>query len=178
MRGGNLFTFTGRRNCALSLVGRKLNQFYSKVLPLSNCEEEWLLLACNLSTCLSRSFALTQCCVLTWVTKIRMLATSNVHAGPSLNTLDPDQSSATYGPRARSGPPSKIIRPAVPLQIVVTVWPVKWYYISWICRPCNFLHCILIEKPHCAVNVQCTVRRILGFHYEVWKSGVSLIKIP
>ena len=176
MRGGNLFTITGRRNCALSLVGRKLNQFYSKVLPLSNCEEEWLLSACNLSTCLSRSFVLTQCCVLTWVTKIRMLAISNVHAGPSLLTLDPDQSSATYGPRAGSGLPSNIIRPAAPSQIVVTVWPAKWCYVLWICRPCNFLQCILIEKPHCAINVQCTVRRVLGFHYEVWKSGVNLIK--
>ena len=61
------------------------------------------------------SFVLTQCCVLTWVTKIRMLVISNVHAGPSLLTLDPDQSSATYGPWAGSGLPSKIIRPAAPL---------------------------------------------------------------
>jgi len=30
---------------------------------------------------------------------------------------------ATYGPRAGSGPPSKIIRSAAPLQIVVIVWP-------------------------------------------------------
>jgi len=32
------------------------------------------------------------------------------------------QGSATYGPKAGSGPPSKIIRPAAPLQLVVTVW--------------------------------------------------------
>jgi len=30
--------------------------------------------------------------------------------------------SATYGPRVGSGPPSKITRPAAPLQIVVIVW--------------------------------------------------------
>ena len=33
------------------------------------------------------------------------------------------QGSATYDPRPGSGLPSKIIRPAVPLQIVVIVWP-------------------------------------------------------
>jgi len=31
-------------NCALSLAGRKIYWFYPKVLPLSNYEEEWLLL--------------------------------------------------------------------------------------------------------------------------------------
>jgi len=34
-----------------------------------------------------------------------------------------DQGSTTYGSRAECGPPSKIIRPVSPLQIVVTVWP-------------------------------------------------------
>ena len=34
-----------------------------------------------------------------------------------------DQDSETYGPRAGCGLPSKIIRPADPLQIVVTPWP-------------------------------------------------------
>jgi len=37
---GYLFTITGRMNCALSLAGRKINQFYPKILPLSNNEEE------------------------------------------------------------------------------------------------------------------------------------------
>ena len=41
---GNLFTITGRTNCVLSLAGRKIYWFYPKVLPLSNYEEEWLLL--------------------------------------------------------------------------------------------------------------------------------------
>jgi len=31
--------------------------------------------------------------------------------------------SATYGLGTGSGPPSKIIRPAAPIQVVVTVWP-------------------------------------------------------
>jgi len=31
--------------------------------------------------------------------------------------------SANYGPRAGSRTPSKIIRPAAPLQIVITAWP-------------------------------------------------------
>jgi len=39
-RAGNLFTITGRVNCALSLVGRKSNYFCPKILPLSNYEEE------------------------------------------------------------------------------------------------------------------------------------------
>jgi len=33
------------------------------------------------------------------------------------------QGSATYGPRAGSGPPIKIIRPAAPLQIAVISSP-------------------------------------------------------
>jgi len=32
--------------------------------------------------CLPRSFVLTRCCVLSWVTKILMRAILNVHAGP------------------------------------------------------------------------------------------------
>jgi len=57
---GNLFTITGRVNCALSLAGRKINWFYPKILPLSNYGEEWLLLTCHQSTCLSWSFLLTR----------------------------------------------------------------------------------------------------------------------
>ena len=38
----NLFTITDRMNWPLSLSARKL--IFSKILPLSNCEEEWLLL--------------------------------------------------------------------------------------------------------------------------------------
>jgi len=37
---GNLFTITDRVNYALSLAGPKINQFYPKILPLSNNEEE------------------------------------------------------------------------------------------------------------------------------------------
>jgi len=37
--------------------------------------------------------------------------------------VDVKQGSATYGPRAGSGPPSKIILSSDPLQIVVTAWP-------------------------------------------------------
>jgi len=53
---GNLFIITGRMNCALTLAGRKINEFYPKILPLSNNEEECLLLTQCLSTCLSWSF--------------------------------------------------------------------------------------------------------------------------
>jgi len=42
---------------------------------------------------------------------------------PHCSEYDLDQGSATYGPRAGFGPPSKIIRPAAPLQSVVTLWP-------------------------------------------------------
>ena len=67
---GNLITIAGRMNCALSLAGRKiLNRFYPKISPLSNYEEEWLLLNFYLSTCLSCSFVLIRYCTLTWVTK-------------------------------------------------------------------------------------------------------------
>jgi len=38
-------------------------------------------------TCLSRSFGLTRCCTLAWVTKIMMRAISNVHAGRRSSTL-------------------------------------------------------------------------------------------
>ena len=68
-QGGNLITTPGRMNCALSLAGRKINRFYPKIPPLSNYEEEWLLLNYYLSTCLSCS-VLTRCCTMTWVTKV------------------------------------------------------------------------------------------------------------
>ena len=66
---GNLTTIAGRMNCALSLADCKINRFYPKIPPLSNYEEEWLLLNYYLGTCLSCSFVLTRCCTLTWVTK-------------------------------------------------------------------------------------------------------------
>ena len=55
-------------------------KFLRTPLNLSNHEEEWLILAYYLSTCLSRSFVLTRRCTLSWVTKILMWAISNVHA--------------------------------------------------------------------------------------------------
>jgi len=62
----NLFIITGRMKCALLLAGRKINRFYPKILPLSNYEEEWLLMTCDLSTCLLWSFVLTRFCTLTY----------------------------------------------------------------------------------------------------------------
>ena len=79
--GGNVFTVASRMNCALSLVVHKINQFYPKIFPLFNFEEEWLLVTDYISTCLPWSFVLTRCCALSWVTKILMRAISNVHAG-------------------------------------------------------------------------------------------------
>ena len=77
---GNLVTITSHINCALSMVGQKIYQFYLKILPLSKYEDEWLLLMYHLSTCLSWGFVLTQCCTRKCVTKILMLcAISNVH---------------------------------------------------------------------------------------------------
>jgi len=40
------------------------------------------------------------------------------------------------------GPPSTIIRPAAPLQILVIIWPTLWYYIWWVFPPWNILCCI------------------------------------
>jgi len=83
---GNLFTTTGRVNCVVSLEGPKINKCDPKIIPLSNYEEEWLLLAYYLSTCLSWSFVLTRCYTLTWVTNIMMRAISKVHAGHRFST--------------------------------------------------------------------------------------------
>jgi len=41
----------------------------------------------------------------------------------SLRILDSDLLCALYQGSATDGPPSKIIRPAAPLQIAVTQWP-------------------------------------------------------
>ena len=78
---GNLFTITGRMNCALSLEGRRINWFYLKILPFSDFEEQWLLFMYYLSACLSWSFVLTRSYTQTLVTKILMRAISNVHTG-------------------------------------------------------------------------------------------------
>ena len=40
----SVFDPTALKNCALSLAGRKINRFYLKIPPLSNYEEEWLIL--------------------------------------------------------------------------------------------------------------------------------------
>jgi len=66
------------------------NWFYPKILPFFNYEEDWLLLTCNLSTCLSWWFVSTRCCTLTWVTKILIRAVSTVHACRMLLTPDLD----------------------------------------------------------------------------------------
>jgi len=52
-------------------------------------------------------------------------------------------------------------------------------HILWICPPCKFLYCIHIRNYiwETALCCKCTVCHILGFHYELWKSGVDLIKI-
>ena len=76
---GNIFTITGLMSCALSLADRKIYGLFPKVLPLSDYEEEWLLLMYYLSACLLCSFVLTWSCTLTLVTKILMRAISNVH---------------------------------------------------------------------------------------------------
>ena len=49
-------------------------------------QRERLLLAYCICVCLSRSFVLTLCCVLIWVTKILMRAMLNVHAGRKFPT--------------------------------------------------------------------------------------------
>ena len=49
-----------------TITGRKINQIYPKILPLSNYEEEWLILTDCLSTCLTWSFVLARFCTLTW----------------------------------------------------------------------------------------------------------------
>ena len=52
------------------IVGRWQNQLIlSKILPLSDNEEKWLLLTYYRSNCLSWSFVLTWCYTPTWVTK-------------------------------------------------------------------------------------------------------------
>ena len=66
------------------------------------------------------------------------------------------QGSATYGP------PSKIIRPAAPLQIAVLV--LHTYY-------------ELLYLWEIVLCYTCTICHILGLRYELWKSGVNLIKI-
>ena len=69
-------------NCWLSPAGRKNK---STILY----EREMLLLIYCLSICLSWSFVLTRCCVLTWVMKIAKEAISNVHAGRMFPTPAP-----------------------------------------------------------------------------------------
>jgi len=56
-------------------------------LPLSNCEEGWLL-TCYLGTRLLWTFILTRCCALTWVTDILVRTISSVHAGRRFPTPD------------------------------------------------------------------------------------------
>ena len=85
---GNLFTVTGRMNCALSQASRKINKVHPKILPLFNNEEEWLLLTYYLSTCLSWCSVLKRCCTLTWISKILMQAIWNVHAGRRFSTSE------------------------------------------------------------------------------------------
>jgi len=62
------------------------------------------------------------------------------------------QESATYGPRAGCGPPSKIIRPAAPLRNFINCMArlVLLYFMNL-----SLQHLVLhtYEKPHCAVNV-------------------------
>ena len=72
---------------AILLVSRKIDWFYPEILPLSNHEEEWLLLTYYLCTCLSWIFVSTRC-ALTWVTNILVRPISNVHAGRIWPTAD------------------------------------------------------------------------------------------
>ena len=65
------------------------NWLYTKILPLSNYEEEWLLLAYFLSTCLSRSFVLTWCCALTYAGYIKWSCW--VHLAQCLLSSKPEQ---------------------------------------------------------------------------------------
>jgi len=80
---GNLFSITGHMNCALLLVGCKTKQFYPKILPSFNYEEERLLLTYYWITYthLSWCFILMWCYALTWVMEILVQAISNVHMG-------------------------------------------------------------------------------------------------
>jgi len=94
---GNLFTITGRIKCALSLAGRKINWFYPHILPLSNYEEERLLLAYYLTTCLSWCLVLKRCCTLTWVRKIMLRAISSVYAGRRFPTPGLDVKLLIFG---------------------------------------------------------------------------------
>jgi len=87
---GNLFIITCRIKCRKSLARRK----YCLILPSTSTfifprnkerenyvkEREMRLLTHCLHYCLSWSFVLTRCCVLTWVMKILMRVTLNVHA--------------------------------------------------------------------------------------------------
>ena len=88
----NLFTITGRMNCGILLAGSKINSFYLKILPLSNYEQERLLLTYYVSIYLSWIFVLRRCCTLPGLTKILMRAIVNVHW-------------AAFGPRATGSPP-------------------------------------------------------------------------
>jgi len=81
----NLFTIMCCMNCGISLVGAaNINyilkfQLIISYLPKENIEKtlsmsERDFLTYCLYACLSRSFVLVQCCVLTWVTKVLMRA--------------------------------------------------------------------------------------------------------
>jgi len=89
----NLFSNTASMICGLlSMAGQKnwlilsshLNFIFSMKISRENYAKgpEILLLTCCLhAVCLSWSFVLTRCCILTWVTKTLMRAILNVHAG-------------------------------------------------------------------------------------------------
>jgi len=78
-RVGNQITIKGRMNCALSLACRKVNYFILKLYLYLTMKKSGF--SYYLSTCLSWSFVLKRCCAPTWLTKILMRTTSNVHAG-------------------------------------------------------------------------------------------------
>ena len=106
-------------NCALSLAGRKIIRFYPKIPPLSNYEEEWLLLNNYLSTCLSCSFVLTRC-TMTWETKVWIgpyqMFTRAAGSPPLLYMFD--------------SLPVLVIATAKPAQSIRTVqpWPYRFSY--------------------------------------------------
>ena len=86
---GNLFPITGRIKCRTSLPGRKNFSFYLKILLLSSkgkyrektTSRSNRFFSYCLCVCVSLSFVLTWCCVLTWVKEMLMRAILNVHAG-------------------------------------------------------------------------------------------------
>ena len=80
VQGWEPIYYHGPHQLCMTAGGPQNQRIFVKIQPLSNYEEEWLLMTYYLSTCLSWIIVSTRR-TLTWVTKILLRAISNVHPG-------------------------------------------------------------------------------------------------